>query len=184
LSPFAKALPSPKYAGLLEYGGSIAGAYLLRRSLFMPWEIPTMMDTDFAREGLIELDTLASLATSTDGIKSERLMLSALEMQWYMRNQLLRDADWAGMAHSLEIRVPFVDMQLLSQFIEIPSLDPKQEKRMIARTVAPSLPEAILTRPKTGFTVPIQQWLKPAASAKASSHREWAKALYQPFANI
>ena len=30
----------PKAAGLLEYGGSYAGAYLLRRGLFMPWELP------------------------------------------------------------------------------------------------------------------------------------------------
>jgi len=36
-------------------------------------------------------------------------------MVWYMRQQLLRDADWADMAHSLEIRVPLVDLELLRQ---------------------------------------------------------------------
>ena len=41
----------------------------------------------------------------TDGV-DDWLAVSALEMSCYMRNQLLRDADWAGMAHSLEIRVP------------------------------------------------------------------------------
>jgi asparagine synthase (glutamine-hydrolysing) len=99
-----------------------------------------------------------------------------------MKNQLLRDADWAGMAHSLEIRVPFVDMTLLSNFIEIPSLDPTQEKRTIARRVAPDLPESILTRPKTGFSVPIHQWLNPDAPKSISNHREWAKVLYRTFA--
>ena len=35
-----------------------------------------------------------------------------------MRNQLLRDADWAGMAHSLEIRTPLVDIAALTADIE------------------------------------------------------------------
>jgi len=174
-------LPSPKYAGLLEYGTTLEGGYLLRRALFMPWELSNLMDPEMAVEGLKELDTLAAIKANTDGIGSERLKLSALEMQWYMKNQLLRDADWAGMAHSLEIRVPFVDMALLGKLVEIPSLEYTQEKRMVARTVAPNLPEAVLNRPKTGFSVPIHQWLNPDASSTVSSHREWAKILYQSF---
>jgi asparagine synthase (glutamine-hydrolysing) len=43
-APVLKRFTSPKYAGLLEYGGSYAGAYLLRRGLFMPWELPEVMD--------------------------------------------------------------------------------------------------------------------------------------------
>lgn len=182
LSPISSVLPSPKYAGLLEYGGSLEGSYLLRRSLFMPWEIGSLMDPDMAAAGLKELDTLACMRASREGIDSDRLAISAFEMQWYMKNQLLRDADWAGMAHSLEIRVPFVDMTLLGQFVEIPSLDPTREKRTIARTVAPLLPEAVLNRPKTGFSVPIHQWLNPDAPHTISNHREWAQVLYQTFA--
>ncbi|MGB2833340.1 MAG: asparagine synthase (glutamine-hydrolyzing) [Methylotenera sp.] len=184
LSSISGVLPSPKHAGLMEYGGSLQGAYLLRRALFMPWEIGAFMDPDMAVAGLIELDTLACMGVSTDGISSERLAISALEMQWYMKNQLLRDADWAGMAHSLEIRVPFVDMTLLGQFVEIPSLNSMQEKAAIARIVAPELPEAVLSRPKTGFSVPIHQWLNPQAPNTISSHREWAQVLYQKFTNI
>jgi asparagine synthase (glutamine-hydrolysing) len=181
LTPFSSVLPSPKYAGLLEYGGSLEGAYLLRRSLFMPWEISAYMDAEMAAAGLIELDTLTRLSQSVEGIKSDRLAVSGFEMQWYMKNQLLRDADWAGMAHSLEIRVPFVDMTLLSKFVEISSLDPTHEKRTIARTVAPNLPEAVLNRPKTGFAVPIHQWLNPDAPISVNSHREWAQVLYKTF---
>jgi asparagine synthase (glutamine-hydrolysing) len=175
-------LPSPKYAGLLEYGSSLGGAYLLRRALYMPWEIAAFMDPDMASEGLQRLDTLAALAACKQGIQSERLAISALESQWFMRNQLLRDADWAGMAHSLEIRVPFVDLQLLDGFIEIPSLSTSREKAMIAQAVAPELPHAVLNRPKTGFSVPIHQWLNPEAHHSTNSHREWAGMLYQSFA--
>src|SRR5437667_10374623 len=50
-APFLKQWTSPKVAGLFEYGGSYAGAYLLRRGLFMPWELPEVRDCDLAREG-------------------------------------------------------------------------------------------------------------------------------------
>ena len=181
VTPWAQLLPSPKYAGVLEYGRTLGGAYLLRRALFMPWEIGTVMDPALAAEGLAELDVLRCLADSMAGITSDRLAVSALEMQWYMKNQLLRDADWAGMAHSLEIRVPFVDMALLSRCIQIPSLDAAQEKRMVARAVAPGLPQAILNRPKTGFSVPIHQWINADAPASVSNHRQWAGVLYRAF---
>ncbi len=184
LSSVSGVLPSPKYAGLLEYGSSLKGAYLLRRALFMPWEIGGLMDPDMAAEGLKELDTLSRLGATTEGLNSERLAISALEIQWYMKNQLLRDADWAGMAHSLEIRVPFLDMPLFREFVEIPSLDPTQEKRLIARTVAPQLPEAVLNRPKSGFAVPTHQWLHPGALQRIGNHRDWAQLIYQIFAKI
>jgi asparagine synthase (glutamine-hydrolysing) len=181
LSVLSGALPSPKYAGILEYGGSLGGAYLLRRGLFMPWEIAALLGRDMAAQGLTDLNTLEAMAACKRGIGSERLAISALETQWYMKNQLLRDADWAGMAHSLEIRVPFVDMTLLESFVQITSLKPIQEKAMIARSVAPELPEAILNRPKTGFAVPIYQWLNPDAPSNISNHRVWAQMLYRNF---
>jgi asparagine synthase (glutamine-hydrolysing) len=182
--PFASALPSPKYASLAEYGHSLSGAYLLRRALHMPWELTRLMDPDMARTGLEELATMERLDASIEGLESDRLVVSALEMQWYMRNQLLRDADWAGMAHSIEIRVPLVDLQLLRQFVEFPDLDAKTEKRTIVRRVAPDLPEEVLNRPKTGFSVPIHQWLNPNEGRTVMRHRDWATMLYRQFAAV
>ena len=60
--PVLKRFTSPKYAGLLEYGGHYGGAYLLRRGMFMPWELPEILDADLARQGWSELQTLARLA--------------------------------------------------------------------------------------------------------------------------
>jgi asparagine synthase (glutamine-hydrolysing) len=179
LAPASRWLPSPKYAGLLEYGGTLPGAYLLRRALFMPWELPALMDPALAAEGLQQLDTLAQLRASIDGLDSERLAVSALEMQWYMKNQLLRDADWAGMAHSVEIRVPFVDTELLARMVELPTLAGAGEKRHFARAVAPELPAAVLERPKTGFAVPMHQWLDPDAGFSVGNNRSWARLLYR-----
>lgn len=180
--PFASLMPSPKYAGLAEYGHTLARAYLLRRALHMPWELARLMDPAMAKAGLEELESVKRLDGSIEGLDSDRLAVSALEMQWYMRNQLLRDADWAGMAHSLEIRVPLVDLQLLRDFVELPDLDAANEKRTIVRRVAPHLPDAILNRPKTGFSVPIHQWLNPGARRGIMQYRDWAKHLYERFA--
>lgn len=167
---------SPKYASLLEYGGTLGGAYLLRRALFTPWELPAILGTDLAREGLAELDTLARLDASIEGITSPRLAVSALEMQWYMRNQLLRDADWAGMAHSLEVRVPFVDVTLLRATAPLFARHPDISKAEVARAVAPALPARVLNRPKSGFVVPVRDWLAPPANGlRARGLRDWAR---------
>ena len=51
--------------------------------------------------------------------KTEDSKISSLESCFYMRNQLLRDIDWAGMAHSLEIRTPFVDINFLQKIQKV-----------------------------------------------------------------
>src|SRR6266404_744453 len=57
-----KHFASPKYAGVFEYGSSYPGAYLLRRSLFMPWELPEFLDPEVVREGWRRLNTFGELA--------------------------------------------------------------------------------------------------------------------------
>ena len=72
----------------------------------------------------------------------------------YMRNQLLRDADWAGMAHSLEIRTPLVDIAALTALAPWPrSASPRGAGRRAGHRPL-ALPPEILARAKTGFGVP------------------------------
>ena len=84
--------------------GSRRDAYLLRRAIFMPWELPRLMDPDMARDGWLEVEEGSFHRRQVDRLKTPRTKVAALESTWYMRNQLLRDSDWAGMAHSLEIQ--------------------------------------------------------------------------------
>ena len=78
-----------------------------------------------------------------------------------MRNQLLRDTDWASMAHSLEVRVPLVDATLLRALAPISSkLQTKPAKRWLAASPTVPLPGAVLNRTKTGFSTPVQTWLQ------------------------
>src|SRR5262249_3509032 len=60
-APVLKRWTSPKYAGLLEYGDGFAGAYLLRRGLFMPWELSDILDGDLLRSGWQQLAPIATI---------------------------------------------------------------------------------------------------------------------------
>lgn len=179
-APMLRRFTSPKYAGLLEYGSDIAGAYLLRRGLFMPWELPDILDPDLVREGWRSLETRARLGATIDGIQTNRLKITALESSWYMRNQLLRDTDWASMAHSLEVRVPLVDWALLQRIAPLLAACPELGKHSMALTPKEPLPDAILNRPKTGFTTPVRQWMLEEGLVSAGDRglRGWAKQVY------
>ncbi len=181
--PLIRRLTSPKYAGVLEYGTNFWGAYFLRRGLFMPWELPRLLDKYTSEEGLQKLDTLVRLQETVNRIENDQLKVSALELTWYMRNQLLRDTDWASMAHSLEVRVPLVDVKVFRAILKIIAAGQSLTKHDMALTPKRRLPESILQRKKSGFTVPIQQWLlkRSTFSHTGSSSRGlrgWAKVVY------
>ena len=189
-APLVKRLTSPKYAGMFEYGGSYSGAYLLRRGLFMPWELPDLLDPDLVREGWAELQTLLRLDETLDGIKNPRLKISALEMSWYMRHQLLRDSDWAGMGHSVEIRVPFVDVDLLRTIAPLLASKDAPMKRDMARSASDLITSEMLERPKTGFQIPVRDWLlsdsnysrfRPRRPISRRGLRGWACEVYSHF---
>lgn len=178
--PVLRRFTSPKYAGILEYGGSWGGAYLLRRGMFMPWELPRNMDAEMVKAGWAELQPLARLERDTARIAAPGLKVSALEIGWYMRNQLLRDADWASMAHSLEIRVPFVDLELMRKVVALGAGGQRIGKADLARTPATPLPPAIFDRPKTGFSVPVRDWLAESDDKQGAIRglRGWAQHVY------
>ena len=188
-APLVKYLTSPKYAGMFEYGGSYSGAYLLRRGMFMPWELPDLLDPEMVRSGWRELQTLLRLDETLDGIRNPRLKVSALEMNWYMRHQLLRDSDWAGMGHSVEIRVPFVDVDFLRTIVPLLSGKNPPTKRDMAASASTLITSEMLERRKTGFQIPVREWLLTDLPALADSPhrmaerglRGWAKHVYRRF---
>ncbi len=166
---------SPKAAGILEYGGTFEGAYFLRRALFMPWELPNILGPEIAAEGLRRLAPAELIAAEMKpGPGSSFAKVATLESVFYMRNQLLRDTDWASMAHGLEVRVPLVDSVLLKH-CAAHLLAPARGSRKNMLAAAPSrpLPQAIAKRPKTGFITPLRQWIMDSALAAGacSNHR-------------
>lgn len=152
---------SPKLAGVAEYGATYPGAYLVRRGLFMPWELNELLGEEMAREGLRRLDPLRLIgAAMTPDPGSSYARVASLEASLYMRNQLLRDTDWASMAHSIEVRVPLVDAFLLKALAPLLIAHPEiNGKRLLAELPSKPLPQAVSRRVKTGFTVPLNHWL-------------------------
>ncbi|GMU96956.1 asparagine synthase (glutamine-hydrolyzing) [Ignavibacterium album] len=108
------------------------------------------------RAGYAQCDT----DTSFKGL-SDLQSVSYLETSFYMRNQLLRDSDVFSMAHSLELRVPFVDHKLYEA--ALPWLDDAYDKnfpkKMLVEAVG-DLPDEIVHRPKMGFTFPFEDWIR------------------------
>jgi asparagine synthase (glutamine-hydrolysing) len=90
-------------------------------------------------------------------------IVSAWESRTYMADTLLRDSDVFSMAHSLELRVPFVDRVLLEWLWPQPAwfkYDPRITKRALADATADIVPAAIRNRPKQGFTLPFAKWMR------------------------
>jgi asparagine synthase (glutamine-hydrolysing) len=89
------------------------------------------------------------------------LALGQIESCTYLRNQLLRDSDWASMDHSVELRTPLVDAWLLRDVQPLlGAFEQFSNKRLLAEAPARPLPEALINRAKTGFGIPTQTWLK------------------------
>jgi asparagine synthase (glutamine-hydrolysing) len=177
LRPIGLVLQKPKLPGLAEFGGSYPGAYLLRRGLLLPEELPSVLEKETARVGLQRLQPLKLVQNSVTPLPSHPLSrVAALESANYLRNQLLRDADWAGMAHGLEIRTPLVDhFLLLGLSSAIPHFSMRRGKLALSRAPSRPLPAALSRRRKTGFSTPIGQWTGRAMTeAPGLSTRQWA----------
>jgi len=88
--------------------------------------------------------------------------LATLECVGYLSPVLLRDSDAMSMYHSLELRVPFLDSDLVRLALGTPIADlvgPQYGKRTLRRAVAAHIPEQSLQKRKQGFGVPMSAWL-------------------------
>src|SRR5437763_12122047 len=166
---------------IIRYGGSYAGAYLVKRGRFLAAELPALLGEEIAREGLARLDLLQLIERAvTPAPGNAFARVAALESSLYLRNQLLRDMDWASMAHSLEVRVPLVDAHLLRKIA--PALVTRRQhgKQLLAAAPHPPLPAEIRERRKTGFTLPIKEWLtQEGAGPVEFGKRSWARKVYE-----
>ena len=88
--------------------------------------------------------------------------VSAAEIESYMQHVLLRDSDQMSMAHSLEIRVPFLDHTVveLATHLSTNLKNPTSAKKFLTETFADLLPHEVVNRKKMGFTLPWSVWMK------------------------
>jgi asparagine synthase (glutamine-hydrolysing) len=173
-------LRNPKAKSIARYGRTLAGAYLVKRGLFMPEELPLVLGDDVAHEGLERLNIVERIRSVLDvdpGTDFGRI--ATLESALYMRNQLLRDTDWASMAHSLEVRTPLVDAFLLRQLAPLLVVGRSKSKDHFAASARPPLPDYLRNRRKTGFSVPLKEWLNLPPDGTTTRMRSWARHVFE-----
>jgi asparagine synthase (glutamine-hydrolysing) len=170
-----------RWRRLAELSGSLEGAWYLRRGLAAPEQLARLLALsgaslppdgagadDGAGQGAA-IDPRALVAAIAGPLAGDaRLAVGQLESLGYLRNQLLRDSDWASMDHSVELRTPLVDAWLLRELApDFAHFRAFPGKRLLAGAPATPLPAALAGRPKTGFSTPVSSWLDGVTGAPA-----------------
>lgn len=151
----------------LSIPGSV-GMYLFLRGQFIPREIAEYLNTTEAEVWRIlqEQPLLPDISNLTS-----KNQASWLEVNMYMQNQLLRDADVMSMAHGVEIRLPFLEASFFKLSLQLCSkikYSGALNKQLLIDSFKSSLPTQVWNRPKMGFAFPFKEWL--AKDQYAGSH--------------
>jgi asparagine synthase (glutamine-hydrolysing) len=118
--------------------------------------------------GSLPLNRSFEIAHEQIGYKTDGWALPALsrisvsEFSTYMQNVLLRDADQMSMANSLEVRVPFLDHNLVEYVLGVNDQikAPTSPKKILVDSFKDIIPESIYNRAKMGFVLPYEKWMK------------------------
>lgn len=136
----------------------IWSAYAITRQVWMDSEIQLLVNQlpitkNDVREQTRGLDDITAPLLSK---------VSVAEIQSYMQNVLLRDADQMSMAHALEIREPFVDHRLTEYLLGVRDeiKYPIEPKKLLVDAVGDLIPREIVDRKKMGFTFPWPVWMR------------------------
>ncbi|MBS1488660.1 MAG: asparagine synthase (glutamine-hydrolyzing) [Bacteroidetes bacterium] len=135
------------------------GDYLFLRGIHTPDAIASLLQCDEQEVWDILQDVTIDLP---DNIRNDEYV-SHLEFKVYMTNQLLKDTDMMSMWHGLEVRVPFLDTELLKKIYSVPAAvryPQHSTKKLLTDALSGVLPEDIVNRRKKGFTFPLSVWMK------------------------
>ncbi len=114
---------------------------------------------------------IAAGRTNLDGDFTSRMML--MDLKNYLVDDILVKLDRATMAASLEARVPMLDHRVVEAAWQLPlhfKVAGGQGKRILRKILQKYVPARLVERPKTGFAVPLDSWLRGPL-------RDWAEAL-------
>ena len=139
---------------------SVIGDYLFNRGYFIPSETARLLkvDENEVASQVFSLPMPEFIHSISPGNK-----VSFMETNLYMEGQLLKDTDYMSMWHSIEVRVPFLDYDLIKNVQKIKSdfkFGSKQGKFLLIDSFSDILPQEIWNRKKQGFTFPFDIWMK------------------------
>ena len=152
-----------KIAALWKDSNSLPDPYYFGRLLFTPTQVSGLMigKTRSADQSLW-WGWLAESSLQARQLDSFAAV-SCLEAQSYLVNTLLRDTDSMSMAHSLEVRVPFLDHTLVEFVTHLPEqvkLNKGIPKALLVAALEDLLPAEVVHQAKRGFTFPWEAWLR------------------------
>ncbi len=153
-----------KLAHLLQQRKNGCHSYFLFRALFCESDLGDLFIDKKIFKKLLnkQLDNTFNLINKIKELDPEN-QVSYLELSQYMGNMLLRDADAMSMAHSLEIRVPLIDHELVELMFQVPGkkkLSPGSPKPLLINASGGKLPRSLTQRKKMGFTFPFEKWMR------------------------
>jgi asparagine synthase (glutamine-hydrolysing) len=147
--------------------GSFAEAYRVQRGFLLPEEVramagPALRDADWRDATETLRETERALLDSLSRDETPAAAVARLESRMYLGSQLLRDLDVMSMAHALEVRVPFVDHELISRVWPWLGAHPSliRGKRLLHEALERPLPNDVVRHPKQGFTLPFGRWMQ------------------------
>jgi len=155
------------------------------------------MGFDLAEEALQTLDPASLVRSLTGNLPADSMAaVGQIESMVYLRNQLLRDSDWASMAHSVEMRTPLVDACLLRDLMPVlRSFGRFKGKFLLAASPSLPLSKDLINRSKTGFGIPLGVWGRESRASQEGEHmqtpaqgggdsRSWAKTIVKNIYSI
>jgi len=178
LGAFPPTRRGSKLARALEFGGDETGAYFAERGILTPQEVRQLLAPELA-EAVEAADPVLDLESR---LRAEELpeeeRVCALELAQYLQCQLLRDTDAVSMRHSLEVRTPLVDRALLEAVARVPAALRRvgPAKRWLREAPRPPLPGPLWNRPKQGFTLPFDHWLRTGGIPLELPEHPWLRA--------
>jgi len=151
-----------KLASLARDNGRVMHPYFLARMLFSPSQRDLLFPS--SASGASERAAASQSANLQQALQLDAVnRVSYLETRCYMLNTLLRDSDFMSMSQGLEVRVPLIDHQLAKAVLALPGawkLNGSTPKTLLVEALENSLPDDIVHRPKRGFTLPFEQWMR------------------------
>lgn len=138
------------------------GEYLFNRGFYSPSSIAMLLDCTVNEVDTLMLQMQEDIPEFTHKLLPEE-RVSYLERNLYMQNQLLKDTDYMSMWHGLEVRVPFLDKELMELCYSIhPSIRYSKvlPKSLLIEAFGREMPEEIWKRPKQGFAFPFEYWMQ------------------------
>ncbi len=165
------AQPGDKIHKLANRIKNVASPDDLFHSMVSEWDKPTEVV-----RGANEPRSLLSERSAWPALRDQAARMMALDALTYLPDDILAKVDRASMANSLETRAPFLDVKVVEFASRIPismKIRNGHGKWILRKVLERHVPRELIDRPKMGFGIPLDDWLRGPL-------RHWAEDLLNP----